>query len=127
MLMRFLLVVLTLSGLAALFLVLRPDNTGVEESPAVAAPDAPEAFRYRIAGAQVEGPDVARVAQNSRVLLEVRSDADDELHLHGYDISRELPAGQTVTLTFIADKAGRFSLELHGQHRRIGALEVAPR
>jgi hypothetical protein len=36
-------------------------------------------------------------------------DADDEFHLHGYDLS----PGETASISFTADKAGEFELESH--------------
>ncbi|CAB4994586.1 unannotated protein [freshwater metagenome] len=41
-------------------------------------------------------------------------DADDEFHLHGYDLeSGVTPAGQEAIIEFTADKLGTFDLESH--------------
>lgn len=53
-----------------------------------------------------------RVKKNERVVIVVRSDTADELHLHGYDISRPIPAGGKARLAFVAKIPGRFELEL---------------
>jgi hypothetical protein len=43
----------------------------------------------------------------------VTSDVADEVHLHGYDIEKELSPGTPVTLQFDATIAGVFEVELH--------------
>ena len=44
----------------------------------------------------------------------VNPGADDEFHLHGYDLSTgETPKGVTSSISFTAEKAGEFELESH--------------
>lgn len=91
------------------------------------APAASE-FTFTVAGGQLSsGPQVLRVTQGASVLIRVRSDRADELHLHGYDLELPLRAAEPGVLAFTADKAGRFDLELHHAHLELGALEVQPR
>ena len=61
------------------------------------------------------GGDTGRVpvALGTSVSLVVTSDVADEVHLHGYDIEKELSPGQPATLQFTADVAGVFEVELH--------------
>ena len=40
-------------------------------------------------------------------------DADDEFHLHGYELSATSTAGQEAIIEFTADKLGSFDLESH--------------
>lgn len=58
-------------------------------------------------------PGRTEVKKGRTVRLEVRSDRDDTLHVHGYDEEARLPAGRTVTLTFTADRTGLFDVETH--------------
>jgi hypothetical protein len=67
-----------------------------------------------------------RVREGELVSLTVRSDAADEVHLHGYELSAELKPGSSATLAFSADKSGRFEIELHRSGLHLGTLEVAP-
>jgi FtsP/CotA-like multicopper oxidase with cupredoxin domain len=131
-----LLLVLSAAALAALYLFARPRAPSEPQpvaAPAIGAsqPAPPLAdvreFTFEIAGGAVRGPAQLIVTQGERVTLRVRSDAADELHLHGYDISVPLPAGEQVVLKFVASNAGRFELELHRAHLELGALEVHPR
>lgn len=48
------------------------------------------------------------------------------LHVHGYDISRPLPAGETVPVSFKATIPGIFEIELEGSHVLLARLEVRP-
>jgi len=95
-------------------------------TPAAAAPATAD-FEFDIAEGRVRGPLALSAREGQRVRLRVRSDVPDELHLHGYELSAPLPAGEWVALTFVAARAGRFEIELHGAHRELGALEVQPR
>lgn len=67
-----------------------------------------------------DGPErVDTVALGSPVELKLTNpDADDEFHLHGYDLGGNVtvPAGETLTLSFVADRAGLFELESHVTH-----------
>jgi len=64
------------------------------------------------------------VDKGDRVVLAVTSDVADEVHLHGYDISRDVQAGGTVRIGFRATLPGRFEVELEGRGIQIGDLTV---
>ena len=66
------------------------------------------------------------VEQGGQVRLIVRADVRDEVHLHGYDITREVRPRNPARLAFVADETGRFELELHEQEVQIAELEVRP-
>lgn len=55
------------------------------------------------------------VDTGERVLLVVTSDVADEVHVHGVDITREVEAGGTVEVDFVADIPGVFEIELEQQ------------
>lgn len=124
------LLVLVAAALAALYGWARPQPQP-EPAPAAAATVTPapavREFDFEITQGRVTGPPLLAVTQGERVTLRVRSDVADELHVHGYDLSAPLPAGEPVALSFVAGTAGRFEVELHKAHREIGALEVQPR
>ncbi|MGH8482369.1 MAG: hypothetical protein ACRES8_07905, partial [Nevskiaceae bacterium] len=75
---------------------------------------------------KVHGPPGLTAREGQQITLRVRSDVADELHVHGYELTAPLPAGEPVALTFIAARAGRFEVELHHSHRELGVLEVQP-
>jgi FtsP/CotA-like multicopper oxidase with cupredoxin domain len=60
------------------------------------------------------------------VRFRVRSDSDEEIHVHGYDIEKEIPAGKPVTVSFDATIDGIFEIEFHHSEEQIGELRVQP-
>jgi hypothetical protein len=66
------------------------------------------------------------VDKGDRVVLVVKSDVADEIHLHGYDKSRDIEAGGTVRLPFKATIPGRFEVELEQRGVQIADLTVNP-
>jgi hypothetical protein len=61
-----------------------------------------------------------------RVRFLVRSDVADEVHVHGYDVSKDVAAGGTVIFSFPADIEGVFEVELEQRHQQIAELRVNP-
>ena len=61
---------------------------------------------------------------NDVVTVNVTSDTDGEVHLHGYDIPFDTKAGQVVTKTFTADKTGDFPIEWESTSTPLGHLVV---
>jgi ABC-type glycerol-3-phosphate transport system substrate-binding protein len=66
------------------------------------------------------------VSQGDDVVLVVTSDVADEIHLHGYDKSKDVPAGGTIRLLFTATLPGRFEVELEQRGIQIADLTVNP-
>lgn len=60
---------------------------------------------------QTDGERV-EVELGKTVRLVVLSDANDELHVHGYELKRPITAGEELTLEFVADIPGVFEVEL---------------
>ena len=61
-----------------------------------------------------------------QVRFVVRSDVGDEVHVHGYDKSEEVPAGGSVRFSFPASIEGVFEIELEGRGVQIAELRVSP-
>ena len=66
-------------------------------------------------------------AEGERVRFAVRHGAPEEVHVHGYDILREVGPGEPARFAFRATITGRFEVELHGSGEVVGELEVQPR
>ena len=77
-------------------------------------------------GKPVGGVQTNRVAKGDRVRFRVRSDVADEVHLHGYDLSKDVAAGGSVTFDFKAKIDGKFEAELEQRKEQIVDLEVEP-
>ena len=103
-------------------------------SPA-AAQTAAKTYDLAIKGGQLpEALQLIRVKQGDHVTLRWTADAAMEIHLHGYDIEKELkPGANPEVMDFTADIAGRFPVEIHqpeggggGEEPVILHLEVYP-
>ena len=58
-------------------------------------------------------PHRVDVKLGANVRLQVTSDEDDVLHVHGYDVEEPLEAGHTTTVELTADQPGVFEVETH--------------
>jgi heme/copper-type cytochrome/quinol oxidase subunit 2 len=68
--------------------------------------------------------DRVKVAEGGPVQILVSSDVDDEVHVHGYDIEREVSAGQPTTIEFTANQTGVFEVETHQSNLLLLRLQV---
>ena len=64
-------------------------------------------------GSVVGGAQDIEVARGDTVRIVVTSDAPDEIHLHGYDITRNPAPGKPARFQFRADAEGAFEIESH--------------
>jgi heme/copper-type cytochrome/quinol oxidase subunit 2 len=67
-----------------------------------------------------------RFEQGDTVRFRVRSDVADEVHVHGYDVMKDVEPGRTVTFSFPADITGIFEIELEQRGEPIAQLRVDP-
>ncbi len=65
--------------------------------------------------------------EGDRIRFRVRSDVTEEIHVHCYDITRDVPAGRTITVSFEASITGICEIEFHNSGEPIGELRVQPR
>jgi hypothetical protein len=64
--------------------------------------------------------------KGERVRFKVDSDVSDEVHVHGYDIMKDVKAGGSVSFDFPASIEGVFEAELEGRKEQIIELTVNP-
>jgi hypothetical protein len=64
--------------------------------------------------------------QGETVRFRVRSDEAEEVHVHGYDIKKELEPGKTETVSFRATIPGIFRIELEHSQTLLAQLKVVP-
>jgi FtsP/CotA-like multicopper oxidase with cupredoxin domain len=67
-----------------------------------------------------------RFTEGETVRFRVRSDTADHIHVHGYDLMKDVEAGRTATMSFKATITGIFEIELEDSHTPIGELRVDP-
>jgi hypothetical protein len=97
------------------------------QGQAESKPKKPAVPRIVVVGGKPRG-GVERLSYESgnRVQFTVTSDIADEVHVHGYDISKDVPAGGTVRFSFPARIEGVFEVELEGRKQQIAELRVSP-
>ena len=136
---RLAVIVLVLLVAAGSFVILRPDNAEQPKSttaatPAVASAEttAGQTAPSMIGGVVVkDGKPVGGIAsfgttKGQYVQISVLSDVADEVHIHGYDLSKEAVPGKTVTFDFKANLDGVFEIELENSKTQIAELKVQP-
>jgi hypothetical protein len=64
--------------------------------------------------------------EGERIRFIVQSDVSDEVHVHGYDIMKDVKAGGSVSFDFPATLEGVFEAELEGRKEQIIQLTVNP-
>jgi hypothetical protein len=64
--------------------------------------------------------------KGEQVRFKVDSDVSDEVHMHGYDIMKDVKAGGSVSFDFPATIEGVFEAELEGRKEQILELTVNP-
>jgi plastocyanin len=77
-------------------------------------------------GKPVGGIEDIAVNQGDRVRFVVESDVGDEVHVHGYDFHKDVPAGGRVAFDFKATIDGVFVIELESRGEQIASLKVNP-
>jgi FtsP/CotA-like multicopper oxidase with cupredoxin domain len=129
--------------LVAAFLVLRPSADNPETTaaaptatptltdtatPAPGATETPTPKPTVDPGPLLTGSKVQkiRVGKGDTVRFRVRSPQDEEVHIHGYDIKKNVKAGQTVKISFKATIDGIFEIEFEGAAKQIAELRVDP-
>lgn len=75
--------------------------------------------------------EVLTVRQNDQVVIRLRSDKPVQIHLHGYDIEKEVVPNAVTSLRFVASATGRFPIEIHSKaplkQPPLAYVEVQPR
>ena len=77
-------------------------------------------------GEPVGGVQELEYSAGEEVRFTVRSDVADEIHVHGYDLMKDVSAGGLVSFSFPADIEGIFEVELEDRKEQIAELRVNP-
>lgn len=64
--------------------------------------------------------------KGEEIRFRVNSDVSDEVHVHGYDLMKDVKAGGSVSFDFPATIEGVFEAELEGRKEQIIELTVNP-
>jgi hypothetical protein len=89
----------------------------------------PRTQRVRIVyqgGRVIGGIRQVRLERGDRLVLVVASSVSDHVHVHGYDLMREVAPGRPARITLRVTVAGRFEVELEDRKIQIAELDVRP-
>jgi heme/copper-type cytochrome/quinol oxidase subunit 2 len=64
--------------------------------------------------------------EGETVRFRVRSDTADHVHVHGYDLMKDVVPGKTTTMSFEATITGIFEIEFEDAGKEIARLKVEP-
>lgn len=67
-----------------------------------------------------------RVDKGDTVRFRVRAPRDEEVHIHGYNIKKDVKGGQTARVSFKATIDGIFEIEFEDSATQIAELRVDP-
>jgi hypothetical protein len=100
-------------------------TTETTEETTTEEEEGPTTIRIAYEGGKVRGDTgTVRIDRGAQVRLIVRADIEDEVHVHGYDLTAEVAPGHPARINFEADDAGRFIAELEQLHLHIVTLRV---
>jgi heme/copper-type cytochrome/quinol oxidase subunit 2 len=105
-----------------------PTSTASAPSPtATSSPtaDATE-IEIEVENDQVKGPSEVSVSAGEKIVLVVRADVSDEVHVHGYDLKADVSPGNPATIRFTADLVGVYEVELESVFKLLFRLKVNP-
>ena len=104
-----------------------PETETTTTTETTAPPTGPTEIRIAVVNGAPKGGIVReKVEKNDRVVLVVRSDVSDHVHLHGYDVMRDVAPGAPARLAFKATIPGRFEVELEDRGVQIADITVEP-
>src|SRR4029079_16535675 len=96
-------------------------------SPSTPTPPEPAVQTVRVVNGQPAGGiKTISYTKGDQIRLKVQSDTADEIHVHGYDMKKDVTAGGSVEFDFKATIEGRFEVELENAGTQIAMLEVDP-
>lgn len=98
-----------------------------ETTEAKPTPEEPEIPPIEIEnGKPVAGVEEFQFEKGETIVFKVKSDAKHEIHLHGYDVSHDVPAGATTTFKVKANIEGIFEVEIEDTKTQIAEITIKP-
>jgi hypothetical protein len=102
----------------------KPDKVEEAKPP---PPPKPKVPTIEIEGGQpAGGVEELTFEAGEEIRFRVRSDAPAHVHLHGYDVFEDVPAGGSTTFSVPADIEGVFEVEIETTATQIAEIVVEP-
>jgi hypothetical protein len=90
-------------------------------------PAGPKTFHIALKGHNpVGGRQTIKLTKGDSALLVVSSDGKDTVHLHGWNIEREVTPTKPGRFAFTAKNEGAYELESHTTEQKLATIQVLP-
>jgi hypothetical protein len=107
----------------AAFVIAKPGSSDNKDKTSAQA----QTFRIALkAHKPVGGRKTIKISKGDRALLVVSSDGKDTVHLHGWNIEREVTPAKPGRFAFTAKNEGAYELESHTTEQKLATIQVQP-
>jgi hypothetical protein len=116
----------------AAFVIAKPGGNDSKNKTSTQAqqpgkPAGPKTFRIALKGHNpVGGRKTIQLTKGDSALLVVTSDGKDTVHLHGWNIEREVTPAKPGRFAFKAKNEGAYELESHTINQKLATIQVRP-
>lgn len=102
-----------------------PSDSPASATPTTTPEPAVTTITIELANGKVS-PNGSRIdlTKGDTFVLDITSDRDDEVHVHGFDKEIEVKAGKRVKVEMVADRTGRYEVESHHPELLIAVLQI---
>ena len=101
------------------------EPTSTEEPTTTTAGFSGTLIEAKVTGDQVETASRrVRVSRGEKVRIQVEADHAEEVHVHGYDLKKDVAPGKPAVIEFTADAPGVFEVELEEAALKLFELQV---
>jgi hypothetical protein len=122
-------------AIVAVVVLVGGEETGTSTAETTAAPTATGAETPTATPTPTPAPPLLKggkvtkleFTEGQTVKFRVVADAPEEVHVHGYDIAKDLAPGKVATVSFPASITGIFEIEYEHAGEQIGQLRVNPK
>ena len=101
------------------------EPTSTEEPTTTTAGFSGTLIEAKVTGDQVDTASRrVRVSRGEKVRIQVEADHAEEVHVHGYDLKKDVAPGEPAVIEFTADAPGVFEVELEEAALKLFELQV---
>ena len=95
------------------------------EEPTTTAGFSGTLIEAKVTGDQVDTASRrVRISRGEKVRIQVEADHAEEVHVHGYDLKKDVAPGKPAVIEFTADAPGVFEVELEEAALKLFELQV---
>ena len=101
------------------------EPTSTEEPTTTTAGFSGTLIEAKVTGDQVDTASRrVKISRGEKVRIQVEADHAEEVHVHGYDLKKDVAPGEPAVIEFTADAPGVFEVELEEAALKLFELQV---